>query len=118
MTFGLSTAQYRNSIRPAKAQIDAATAVITKLTEGDDEAMTATEKAAFCALEDVVVKQAEQIAQLVAKAKMSAIPTWALTSCEAAKKAGVLDTTADGSYDFYRMITVMNRVGLFTKEAK
>lgn len=36
MTFGLSTAQYRNGVRPKTAQIDSVTAAITKLTEGDD----------------------------------------------------------------------------------
>jgi len=118
MTFGLSTAQYRNGICPTKAQIDEVMAAITKLIEGDGDAMTATEKAAFSALEKLVTEQARRLAQLESKASMSVIPTWALAACVAAKKSGALDTTADGSLDFYRMITVMDRAGLFTKEAK
>jgi peptidoglycan L-alanyl-D-glutamate endopeptidase CwlK len=55
---------------------------------------------------------------LEAASKLTEIPKWALPACEAAKAAGYLDTTANGSYDFYRMITVMDRVGLFKKGAK
>ncbi|MEC0328666.1 C39 family peptidase [Paenibacillus macerans] len=75
-----------------------------------DEAMTAEEKAKVGAME-------QRLAALEEKAKMAKIPAWALAACENAKKAGVLDTTADGSYDFYRMVTVLDRAGIF-KEAK
>lgn len=108
MTFGLTTAQYRAGKRPTQAQIDAAFKKINE-TEGDN-AMTPDEKAAFAALE-------KKVAALEKNAKMATIPTWALKACENAKKAGLLDTTADGSYDFYRMVTIMDRAGLFKKGA-
>lgn len=108
MTFGLSTAQYRAGKRPTQAQIDAAYARI-KETEGND-AMTAEEKAKMEALE-------KRLAALENNAKMASVPAWAVVACENAKRAGVLDTTADGSFDFYRMITVLDRAGIF-KEAK
>lgn len=76
----------------------------------EDDAMTADEKAKVDAME-------ARLAALEDKAKMAKIPAWALPACENAKKAGVLDTTADGSYDFYRMVTVLDRAGIF-KEAK
>lgn len=104
MTFGLTTAQYRAGKRPTQAQIDAAYARI-KETEGDD-AMTAEEKAKMDALE-------KRLAALENSAKMAAVPAWALTACENAKRAGVLDTTANGSYDFYRMVTILDRAGIF-----
>lgn len=86
--------------------------VQTKLDElnGESDEMTAEEKAKVEALE-------KRLAALEGKAKMAAIPAWALAACENAKRAGVLDTTADGSFDFYRMVTVLDRAGIF-KEAK
>lgn len=61
-----------------------------------------------------------RLAALENSAKMAAVPAWALTACENAKRAGVLDTTANGSYDFYRMVTILDRAGIFKnlKEAK
>jgi N-acetyl-anhydromuramyl-L-alanine amidase AmpD len=78
-----------------------------KNNEGDD-AMTAAEKAAFDAL-------VERVETLEGRAQMAKVPAWAEQSCINAKAAGLLDTANDGSYDFYRMITVMDRAGLFTK---
>ena len=112
MTFGLSTADYRAGKRPSQAQLDAAIARIKKLTEGDD-AMTAEEKASFKALQETVEAQTKRIETLEGKAKLPAIPTWALSACERAKAAGFVDTTADGSYDFYRLVTLLDRAGLF-----
>jgi peptidoglycan LD-endopeptidase CwlK len=126
MTFGLSTAQYRAGQCPTKAQTDAVHALIAKNNEEVDE-MTAEEKAKiaeqFKALQETVEaqaamigSQAKRIETLEGKAKLSAIPAWALASCEAAKAAGFIDTTADGSYDFYRMVTLLDHAGLFAKK--
>ncbi|OMF21899.1 M15 family metallopeptidase [Paenibacillus sp. FSL H8-0259] len=115
MTFGLSTADYRAGKRPTQAQLDAVIARVKGLYEEADE-MTATEKAEFKALQETVAKQAETIATLEGKTKMTAIPSWATQACVNAKAAGFIDTTADGSYDFYRMITLLDRAGLFVKK--
>lgn len=40
------------------------------------------------------------------------IPVWAEPAVQAAVAAGLLDTPTGGSYDFYRMLTVLNRAGL------
>ncbi|MEK3836433.1 M15 family metallopeptidase [Paenibacillus sp. FSL R7-0128] len=122
MTFGITTAQYRAGKRPTQAQTDVVMAKLKGLYEEADE-MTATEKAEFKALQETVQAQAALIAEQAKKvtalegmAKMAAIPTWAMPACVNAKAAGFIDTTADGSYDFYRMVTLLDRAGLFTKK--
>ncbi|MNO08104.1 hypothetical protein D3C81_2305940 [compost metagenome] len=40
------------------------------------------------------------------------IPAWAEPAVQAAVAAGLLDTPSGGSYDFYRLLTVLNRAGL------
>lgn len=72
----------------------------------EDQPMTKEEKADFQALQ-------EQVKQLTSKLSMEKIPDWAMEACVAAKNAGAVDTTAGGSYDFYRLITVMYRKGFF-----
>ncbi|WP_149093432.1 M15 family metallopeptidase [Paenibacillus terrae] len=110
MTFGLSTADYRAGKRPSQTQLNVAMTRINK-TEDDDE-MTTEDKAEiakqFKALQDRVVA-------LESTNKLAKVPAWAEQACVNAKAAGALDTANDGSYDFYRMITVLDRAGLFTK---
>lgn len=71
-----------------------------------DQPMTIQEQADFQALQ-------EQVKQLTSKLSMDKIPEWAMEACVAAKNAGAVDTTSGGSYDFYRLITVMYRKGFF-----
>lgn len=120
MTFGLSTADYRAGKRPTQKQLDAVITKIKTIKESDE--MTEAEKKDFEAMKVLIKAQAEvtlgltkRIAELEDSAKLLEIPAWALKSCEAAKAAGVLDTTANGSYDFYRMVTILDRVGIFFK---
>lgn len=40
------------------------------------------------------------------------VPAWAEPAVQAASAAGLLDTPSGGSYDFYRILTVLNRAGL------
>ncbi|MMZ64223.1 hypothetical protein D1872_265290 [compost metagenome] len=68
--------------------------------------MTKEEKVAFEALQ-------AQVKELTVKLQMDTIPTWASKACVAAKNAGAVDTTSGGSYDFYRLITVLYRKGFF-----
>ncbi|MGG1641891.1 M15 family metallopeptidase [Paenibacillus sp. NRS-1782] len=105
MVFGLSTAQFRAGKRPSQAQLNAAMTKINK-SEDDDE-MTTEEKAAFKALQDRVIA-------LESANKLAKVPAWAERACVNAKAAGALDTANDGSYDFYRMITVLDRAGVFS----
>jgi len=96
-----------------KGFIPAVAAEVDRLKNGGDCEMTAEEKATLRALQETVEAQAKRIATLEANAKMAEIPVWAVDACVAAKRAGAVDTTAGGSYDFYRLITVMYRRGFF-----
>ncbi|MBE3649214.1 M15 family metallopeptidase [Paenibacillus polymyxa] len=115
MVFGLSTAQFRAGKRPSQTQINTAMVKIDALksnkTEDGDE-MTSEEKAEiakqFKALQDRVIA-------LETTNKLAKVPAWAEQACVNAKAAGLLDTANDGSYDFYRMITVLDRAGIFAK---
>lgn len=46
------------------------------------------------------------------------VPDWAKEAVDAAVKAGIIDTPQGGSLDFYRLVTVMYRVGVFTDYVK
>lgn len=119
MTFGISTAGYRAGWRPTQAQIDGARA---KINAGDEEPMTAAEKVAFDDLSrnfvEYVSVSNKTISDLTNKIEVlvnrdsMACPTWAQEAVAAAKAASLIDTADGGSYDFYRLITVMHRKGL------
>lgn len=84
----------------------------------DGEGMTTAEKEAFEKLQKTVEAQAKRIEELEAKAILKEIPSWALEACKAAKSKeingqSIVDTTAGGSMDFYRNITVLHRLGMF-----
>lgn len=53
----------------------------------------------------------KQVEALEAKQSMD-VPEWAKEAVAAAVCAGVVDTPDGGSYDFYRLITVLHRKGL------
>ncbi|WP_418027039.1 M15 family metallopeptidase [Paenibacillus sp. JJ1722] len=107
MVFGITTAQFRAGRRPSQAQLNAAIAKINKAE--DDEPMTAEEKAAFNALQKRVIA-------LESANKLTKVPAWAEQACINAKAAGVLDTANDGSYDFYRMVTLLDRTSIFKRK--
>lgn len=78
----------------------------------EDEPMTKEEKQAFDELKTVVDSQALLINQLQDKARMKEIPSWAKDAVDAAVKAELIDTPEGGSYDFYRLMTVLWRKGI------
>jgi len=69
-------------------------------------------------LQSQINTQRDQIAALERKVKRlegkhaMPVPEWAKEAVDAAVKAGIVDTPEGGSYDFYRMLTVMRRKGL------
>jgi peptidoglycan L-alanyl-D-glutamate endopeptidase CwlK len=125
MTFGLSTAQLQAGKKPTEAQVAAAYAVIDKL-QGEADELSAEDKKRIDELEaavkaltkskdvlkDQALQQAGEIKTLKDKASMLQPPAWAQPAIQAAVKAGLLDTPAGGSYDFYRTLTVLHRAGL------
>ncbi|QYK62421.1 M15 family metallopeptidase [Paenibacillus sp. S25] len=114
MVFGLSTADFRAGKSPTQAQLNTVLAKIN-LLKMEDEPMTAEEKAAFKALQNTVQKQADRIKTLETTAKQPKVPAWAEQACINAKAVGALDTANDGSFDFYRMVTMLDRAGVFKR---
>ncbi|GIO67851.1 glycoside hydrolase family 73 protein [Paenibacillus cookii] len=55
----------------------------------------------------------EEISQMKAKDQMSAPPVWAESALQKALAAGIIDTPDQGSYDFYRMLAILQRLKLF-----
>lgn len=53
----------------------------------------------------------DRVGTLESRAAMK-VPEWAEPAVKAAVSAGLLDTPSGGSYDFYRILTVLNRAGL------
>ncbi|WP_428838732.1 M15 family metallopeptidase [Paenibacillus polymyxa] len=105
MVFGTTTAQFRAGKRPTQAQLNTVLYRLNKMNKEDEE-MTAEEKAEFNALQKRVIA-------LESANKLTKVPAWAEQACINAKAAGALDTANDGSYDFYRMITLLDRAGIF-----
>lgn len=56
----------------------------------------------------------KRLAVMESRAVMD-IPVWAESAVKEAVSAGVLDTPNGGSYDFYRLLTILNRAGLLKK---
>ncbi|GAA0134097.1 hypothetical protein YSY43_09370 [Paenibacillus sp. YSY-4.3] len=86
--------------------------------ERGEEPMTAEEKKEFDALKETVQKQANRIAELEKRADLK-MPDWAKEAVKAAvnydRKHPLIQSPEQGSYDFYRIITIMYRRGLFNK---
>lgn len=125
ITFGMTTFKLRGGEKPPETKVKAAHGVIDNFLanqkkQKEEEPMTAEEKKQFDEMSTMVKEQAktisalqEQVTKLSNLSKMDDIPSWALTPCVNAKSAGLLDTTANGSYDFYRMVTILDRAGMF-----
>lgn len=53
-----------------------------------------------------------QVGVLLGAHAMDEVPMWAREAVDAAVSSGVVDTPTGGSYDFYRVLTIMHRAGL------
>ncbi|WP_322902969.1 glycoside hydrolase family 25 protein [Paenibacillus campi] len=100
--------------------------------QGGEHQMTNDEKKAFVELQALVKAQADRIAALtdsrdLLKTSLSTIdqrlqkieqshampiPEWAKSSVQKAAAAGLIQDSDGGSYDFYRLLTVLDRKGL------
>lgn len=85
--------------------------------EGDNE-MSAEDKQKLVSLETEIKELRALLATLTdrvtlieSRAVMN-VPPWAEAAVKAANAAGLLATPSGGSYDFYRILTVLNRAGL------
>ncbi|WP_127531181.1 C39 family peptidase [Paenibacillus kobensis] len=100
----------------------------------EENGMTTSEKAAFELLEQTVKNQAaimagltdgydrlkdwinkvdERVAVIEAYRQMEKVPEWAKAAVSAAVEAELIDIPGGRSYDFYSLLTVFHRKGLF-----
>lgn len=100
--------------------------------QGDDQPMTAEERKVLTALQATVKTQSDRIAaltnsrdmfktsissidkrmQIMEKSHAMAVPEWAREAAERAVAAGIVHDVEGGSYDFYRLLTILDRQGL------
>lgn len=83
------------------------------LNKEEDE-MSAEDKKRLVELETELKELRERMSIMESRAAMS-IPTWAESAVKTAISAGLLDTPDGGSYDFYRVLTILDRGGLLKK---
>ncbi|MNR10775.1 hypothetical protein D3C85_1270410 [compost metagenome] len=63
-------------------------------------------------LQAQIAELTNRVHSLEEQAALTVIPPWAKPGVEAALKAGLIDTPEKGSYDFYRLLTVLHRKGI------
>ncbi|OAS18389.1 glycoside hydrolase family 73 protein [Paenibacillus oryzisoli] len=76
------------------------------LTFFDEEAIRMLEQ-----LQAQISELTSRVRSLEEQAALTVVPTWAKSAVDAAVKAGLIDTPEKGSYDFYRLLTVLHRKG-------
>jgi N-acetylmuramoyl-L-alanine amidase len=103
----LVTEEYRRVCAVALAK-GVCEAYSVQYIEEDDEEM----KEQLAALEKQVQELTATCQELKANASMKA-PLWSAEAVAAAVRNGLIDTPDGGSYDFYRILTVMYRQKLF-----
>lgn len=77
------------------------------LTHFDEEVVRMLEK-----LQEQIVALQNRVSSLEEQAAMEVVPQWAKAAVDAAVKAALIDTPEKGSYDFYRLLTVLHRKGI------
>lgn len=63
-------------------------------------------------LQAQIEKLQKEVAELQRQASLPEVPEWAKAAVNAAVAAKIIDSPQGGSYDFYRILTVMHRRGL------
>ncbi|MEF3313353.1 glucosaminidase domain-containing protein [Paenibacillus sp. GYB004] len=66
----------------------------------------------LAALKGELAGTKQDLADVRQQLNMPEVPDWAEAAVEAAVRAGLVDSPENGSYDFYRIITVLHRRGL------
>lgn len=86
-------------------------AALAEIDQGGDRQMEELLNR-LSALEAANQSLQQRVAQLEGLERLSAVPDWAQPSVNKAVAQGLIDTPEGGSYDFYRLLTVLNRKGL------
>ncbi|MDD9271314.1 glycoside hydrolase family 73 protein [Paenibacillus sp. GCM10023248] len=77
------------------------------LTRYDEEVIRMLEQ-----LQAQIAALQTRVDALEGQAALKEVPVWAKAAVDAAVKAGLIDTPNGGSYDFYRLLTVLHRKGI------
>ncbi|PYI54471.1 N-acetylmuramoyl-L-alanine amidase [Paenibacillus flagellatus] len=78
-------------------------ATLAEMEEGDEE------------MEQLLAQLQElqnRVAALESLERLDEVPAWAQDAVQAAVSQGLIDTPQGGSYDFYRLLTVLHRKGI------
>ncbi|WP_313641972.1 glycoside hydrolase family 73 protein [Paenibacillus sp.] len=81
-------------------------ALLASLTDSKDTLKTGVQE-----LGQSINKLTDRVTLIESRAVMN-VPPWAEAAVKASNAAGLLATPSGGSYDFYRILTVLNRAGL------
>lgn len=92
---------------PAYAAKLITTMKVHGLNQYDEEAANVLEE-----LKQQIAELEERIKQLERKESLPEVPVWAKDAVAAALKSGILAEPNGGSWDFYRLLTIMHRKGL------
>lgn len=100
------SAEDKQKLASLEQEVKELQALIANLNVSKD-----TLKTGLLEQEQVIKNVSERVSSIESRAVMN-VPEWAEPAVKAAVSAGLLDTPAGGSYDFYRVLTVLNRAGL------
>ncbi|UKS27523.1 glucosaminidase domain-containing protein [Paenibacillus sp. HWE-109] len=92
---------------PAYAQKLMTIIQTNQLTQYDEEVADMLEK-----LQEQIEALQNKVAALEGRMALDTIPDWAEAAVKAAIQAGLIDSPQNGSYDFYRLLTVLHRKGI------
>ncbi|WP_379152886.1 glucosaminidase domain-containing protein [Paenibacillus sp. sgz5001063] len=81
----------------------------------EDDEMSAEDRQRLDVLEAKVQELQQRLAAVEGHFAMD-VPEWAKSAVSAAISAGVLDTPSQGSYDFYRTLTILYRADLLPEK--
>ncbi|KAA1191361.1 glycoside hydrolase family 73 protein [Paenibacillus sp. B2(2019)] len=100
------SAEDKQRLASLETEIKELRALIVSLTDSKDTLKTGMQEQG-----QSITKLSDRVTLIEGRAVMN-VPPWAEAAVKAASAAGLLDTPSGGSYDFYRIITVLNRAGL------
>lgn len=100
------SAEDKNRITRLESTVKELSGLIDSLTDSRD-----TLKNGLNEQGQAIRKVTDRVSALEAHNSME-VPNWAEPAVKAAVAAGILDTPSEGSYDFYRILTVLYRAGL------
>lgn len=106
------SAEDKQKLVNLEAELKDMRALLTGLTDSRDTLKTGVQEQG-----QTINKVLDRVTLIENRAVMD-VPPWAEAAVKAATAAGLLDTPNGGSYDFYRILTVLNRAGLLVTGSK